>query len=129
LEKEKIDEYLQTFKAAVSDRLQRIHAGFIQLKKEGFRVDVLAPEAAIYLTIRIDLAGLRTAEGKVLTDQTDVTSYLLNEAKLAVVPFSAFGASKSSPWYRLSVGTCHMEEIGEMIGKLREAMKKLSSGS
>ena len=129
LEKEKIDEYLQTFKAAVSDRLQRIHAGFIQLKKEGFRVDVLAPEAAIYLTIRIDLAGLRTAEGKVLTDQTDVTSYLLNEAKLAVVPFSAFGASKSSPWYRLSVGTCHVEEIGEMIGKLREAMKKLSSGS
>ena len=129
LEKEKIDEYLQTFKAAVSDRLQRIHAGFIQLKKEGFRVDVLAPEAAIYLTIKIDLAGLRTAEGKVLADQTDVTSYLLNEAKLAVVPFSAFGASKSSPWYRLSVGTCHVEEIGEMIGKLREAMKKLSSGS
>lgn len=129
LEKEKIDEYLQTFKAAVSDRLQRIHAGFIQLKKEGSRVDVLAPEAAIYLTIKIDLAGLRTAEGKVLTDQADVTSYLLNEAKLAVVPFSAFGASKSSPWYRLSVGTCHVEEIGEMIGKLREAMKKLSSGS
>lgn len=129
LEKEKIDEYLQTFKAAVSDRLQRIHAGFIQLKKEGFRVDVLAPEAAIYLTIKIDLAGLRTVEGNVLTDQTDVTSYLLNEAKLAVVPFSAFGASKSSPWYRLSVGTCHVEEIGEMIGKLREAMKKLSSGS
>ncbi|HVW62842.1 MAG TPA: pyridoxal phosphate-dependent aminotransferase [Puia sp.] len=129
LEKEKIDEYLQTFKAAVSDRLRRIHAGFVQLKKEGFRVDVLAPEAAIYLTIRIDLAGLRTAEGKVLADQTDVTSYLLNEAKLAVVPFSAFGASKSSPWYRLSVGTCHVEEIGEMIGKLREAMKKLSPGS
>jgi aspartate aminotransferase len=129
LEADKIDEYLQTFRAAVSDRLQRIHAGFIQLKKEGFRVDVLAPEAAIYLTIKIDLAGQRTSEGKVLSAQTDVTSYLLNEAKLAVVPFSAFGASKNSPWYRLSVGTCHVEEIEEMIGKLREAMKKLSPGS
>ncbi len=129
LEKEKIDEYLQTFRAAVSDRLQRIHAGFSELKKEGFRVDVLAPEAAIYLTIKIDLTGLRTSDGKVLTAQTDVTSYLLNEAKLAVVPFSAFGASRNSPWYRLSVGTCRVEDIGEMIGKLREAMKKLSPGS
>jgi aspartate aminotransferase len=127
LEKDKIDEYLQTFRAAVSDRLQRIHAGFQQLKKEGFRVDVLAPEAAIYLTIKIDLAGLHTKDGKTLKEQTNVTSYLLNEAKLAVVPFSAFGASKSSPWYRLSVGTCRVEEIGEMIDKLREAMKQLSS--
>ncbi|MDO6433555.1 aminotransferase class I/II-fold pyridoxal phosphate-dependent enzyme [Flavitalea sp. BT771] len=127
LEKNKIDEYLQTFRSAVSDRLQRIHAGLQQLKKEGFRVDVLAPEAAIYLTIKMDLAGLHTKNGKTLKEQTDVTSYLLNEAKLAVVPFSAFGASKSSPWYRLSVGTCRVEEIGEMIDKLREAMKQLSS--
>src|SRR5882762_49269 len=126
LEKEKIDEYLHSFRSAVSDRLRRIHDGFKQLKKEGFRVDVLAPEAAIYLTIKVDLAGQRTSEGKILTTQTDVTSYLLNEAKLAVVPFSAFGASKSSPWYRLSVGTCHVEEIGEMIDELREAMEKLS---
>ena len=129
LEKEKIEEYLQTFKAAVSERLQRIHAGFQQLKKEGFKVDVLAPEAAIYLTIKIDLTGQRTADGKTLEAQTDVTSYLLNEAKLAVVPFSAFGASKNSPWYRLSVGTCRLEDIGEMINQLREAMKKLYAGS
>ena len=129
LEKNKIDEYLHPFKAAVSDRLRRIHAGFTQLKKEGFKVDVLAPEAAIYLTIKIDLAGQQTKDGKILTSQQDVTSYLLNEAKLAVVPFSAFGASKNSPWYRLSVGTCHVEDIEEMIGKLRDAMKKLSPGS
>jgi aspartate aminotransferase len=50
----------------------------------------------------------------------------LDEAKLAVVPFSAFGASKNSPWYRLSVGTCRIEDIEEMILKLREAMEKLT---
>jgi aspartate aminotransferase len=88
-------------------------------------VDAIAPQAAIYLTIKIDLAGKRTREGKLLTDQTAVTSYLLDEAKLAVVPFSAFGASKNSPWYRLSVGTCHLQDIGEMLSKLREAMEKL----
>jgi aspartate aminotransferase len=37
--------------------LHRIHDGLVALKKEGFSVDVLAPEAAIYLTIKIDLTG------------------------------------------------------------------------
>jgi aspartate aminotransferase len=125
LQKESIDAYLTGFRAAVADRLHRIHDGFAALKKEGFNVDVLAPEAAIYLTIKIDLAGKKTREG-VLKDQAGVTSYLLNEAGLAVVPFSAFGAPKTSPWYRLSVGTCRLEDIPEMFRKLREAMKKLS---
>jgi aspartate aminotransferase len=126
LEKERIDAYLKGFKAAIADRLHQIHDGFVALKKEGFNVDVLAPEAAIYLTIKIDLAGKKTAEGRLLNDQADVTSYLLNEAGLAVVPFSAFGAPKTSPWYRLSVGTCKLEDIPEMFRKLLDAMKKLS---
>jgi len=124
--KEAIDAYLVTFRAAVSDRLMQIHEGFVTLKKEGFDVDVLAPEAAIYLTIKIDLKGKKTADGVVLSDQMAVTSYLLNAAGLAVVPFSAFGAAKTSPWYRLSVGTCKLQDIPEMIGKLRNAMGKLS---
>ena len=125
LQKENIDAYLKTFKGAVSARLQRIYEGFVDLKKEGFNVDVLAPEAAIYLTIKIDLTGKKTKDGSVIKDQADVTSYLLNDAGLAIVPFSAFGASKTSPWYRLSVGTCKLEDIPEMIRKLREAMSKL----
>ena len=63
---------------------------------------------------------------KILADQSEVTAYVLNAAGLAVVPFYAFGADRSSAWYRLSVGTCKKEEIEEMIGKLREALKKLS---
>ena len=54
-----------------------------------------------------------------------VTAYLLNEAKLAIVPFYAFGASTTSPWYRLSVGTCKKESIGEMILQLRKALEKI----
>jgi aspartate aminotransferase len=126
LQKGAIDVYLKGFRAAVSERLHRIHDGFVALKKEGFKVDVLTPEAAIYLTIKIDLTGQKTNEGRILQDQAAVTSYLLDEAKLAVVPFYAFGASKTSPWYRLSVGTCKLEDVPEMLGKLREAMKKLS---
>jgi aspartate aminotransferase len=86
----------------------------------------MGPEAAIYLTIKIDLVGKKTNEGKIIENQSEVTAYILNEANLAVVPFYAFGADRSSAWYRLSVGTCKREEINEMIGKLREALKKLN---
>ncbi len=124
--REGIKKYLSHFKSEIEERLRRIYDGFTQLKKEGLPVDAIAPEAAIYLTIKIDLAGKRTAEGKTFSSQGDVTAYVLNNAGLAVVPFYAFGADRSSPWYRLSVGTCKKDEIEEMIGKLRDALKKLS---
>ena len=122
-----IQNYLVHFKAEIEERLHSIYDGFMVLKNEGLSVDAIAPEAAIYLTIKIDLAGRKTADGIVLKDQSAVTAYVLNEAKLAVVPFYAFGASRNSAWYRLSVGTCKKEEISEMIGKLREALLKLAA--
>ena len=125
MQKENVQHYLQHFKAEIEERLRRIYAGFIQLKNEGFAVDAISPQAAIYLTVNISLAGKKTAEGKILDTQAAVTEYLLNEAKLALVPFYAFGASKSSAWYRLSVGTCKKEEIDEMLGKLKAALLNL----
>ncbi|MGZ8539624.1 MAG: pyridoxal phosphate-dependent aminotransferase [Chitinophagaceae bacterium] len=121
-----IKKYLSNFKKEIEERLRSIYDGFVVLRNEGLPVDAIAPEAAIYLTIKIDLAGKKTTEGKLLENQNDVTGYILNEAKLAVVPFYAFGASRNSPWYRLSVGTCKKNEIDEMLGKLRQALKKLS---
>lgn len=125
LQKNAIEKYFTHYKAEIEERLRRIYEGFVQLKKEGFKVDSVTPQAAIYLTIKIDLVGLSAGDKKLET-QNDVTNYLLSEAKLAVVPFYAFGAGKQSPWYRLSVGTCKKEEIDEMIGKLRETLMKLS---
>jgi aspartate aminotransferase len=121
-----IEKYFAHFKAEVDERLEKISAGFQQLKSEGFLVDSIAPQAAIYLTIQINYAGKKTSSGKVLETQADVTSYILDEAKLAVVPFYAFGASKDSNWYRLSVGTCKKEEIPEMLDMLKKALQKLS---
>ena len=118
-----IKAFLSNFKKELEERLRRIYEGFMKLKSEGLPVDAIAPEAAIYLTIKIDLVGRKTREGKLLESQSDVTAYILNDAKLAVVPFYAFGASKSSAWYRLSVGTCRKEQIDEMIGMLGESLK------
>jgi aspartate aminotransferase len=121
-----IESYLKHFKKEVEERLRMIYIGLMQLRKEGFSVNAIAPQAAIYLTIQVDLVGKKTTENKVIENQEEVTAYILNEAKVAVVPFYAFGASKSSNWYRLSVGTCKKEEIGEMLTKLREALVKLT---
>jgi aspartate aminotransferase len=121
-----IDNYFLVFKAAIEERLRKIYNGFIKLKNEGFTVDAVAPQAAIYLTVQINLLGKKTTEGKILATQTEVTAYILDEAKIAIVPFYAFGASKNSNWYRLSVGTCKTEEIDEMLEQLRTALIKLN---
>lgn len=123
---EAVDSYLQHFKKEIAYRLTNIYNGFQQLKNDGFSVDAIAPQAAIYLTVKIDLAGKKTAEGNILETQADVTAYILNEAKLALVPFYAFGAEKTSSWYRLSVGCCKKEDIEIMLGKLKAALAKLS---
>jgi len=123
--KKEIERYLLHFKSGLEERLRDIYAGFIKLKNEGLPVDCITPEAAIYLTIKIDAVGRKTPDGKLLENQGDVTAYVLSKAGLAVVPFYAFGSSRSNPWYRLSVGTCKKEEIQEMIEKLGDALKKL----
>jgi len=125
-QREAIKKYLTLFKTEIEERLRRIYNGLMRLKEEGFSVDAIEPQAAIYLTIQIDLAGKTTADGQLLKKQDDVTNYLLNEANLAIVPFHAFGAESSSSWYRLSVGTCKKEEIDDMLGSLEAALKKLS---
>ncbi|MFN4893158.1 MAG: aminotransferase class I/II-fold pyridoxal phosphate-dependent enzyme, partial [Bacteroidota bacterium] len=120
-----IDRYLKHFKSEVLHRLNSIHDGIVALKQDGFPLDAIAPEAAIYLTVKVDLKGWKKADGSVLAEQSDVTHFLLNEASLALVPFYAFGSDRENPWYRLSVGTCKKEEIGEMLGKLRAALGTL----
>ena len=120
-----IENYLVHFKAAVSERLQLIFEGIQALKKEGLPVDAIAPEAAIYLTIKIDAAGKKTRNGKLLDNQSSVTAYIFDEAHIAIVPFYAFGSPKDNPWYRLSVGTCKIEEIPDMLQSLKNALQQI----
>jgi aspartate aminotransferase len=125
LKTDAIKSFLAGYKAEAEERLRKIYDGFMKLKAEGLPVDAIAPEAAIYLTIKIDCVGKKTASGQLLETQPDVTDYLLNEAHLAVVPFYAFGAVGNSPWYRLSIGTCKKETISAMFEGLDDALRKL----
>ncbi|MFT3979141.1 MAG: aminotransferase class I/II-fold pyridoxal phosphate-dependent enzyme [Ferruginibacter sp.] len=121
-----VSQYLAHFRSEISYRLTAIYNGFQKLHEAGHAIEAIAPQAAMYLTVNIPLTGKKAADGSVLQTQADVTSYLLNEAKLALVPFYAFGAEKDSTWYRLSVGCCKKEDIETMLEKLKGALEKLS---
>ncbi len=121
-----LENYFTHFKSELEYRLHAIYNGIQQMKSSGLPIDAVAPQAAIYLTLQIDLVGKKTAGGNILDTQEDVTAYILNEAKLAIVPFYAFGTSRSSNWYRLSVGCCKKDEIEEMLGKLKAALEKVT---
>lgn len=123
---EVVDSFLEDFKHRIEQRLSAFYKGFKTLKSLGHNVDAIAPQAALYLTVKIDIQGLRTKEGKVLENTADITRYLLDEAKIALVPFYAFGTDESSRWYRLSVGTTAMQELESFFDSLQNAITKLS---
>jgi aspartate aminotransferase len=126
LKKEDVSAFLENFKKEIELRLINIYNGIKSLQKKGYPVDAVSPQAAIYLTMQINLVGKRTETGTVLQNQGEVTEYLLNEAHLAIVPFYAFGAGQQSNWYRLSVGCCKKAEIPAMLQHLEDALSKLS---
>ena len=120
------DAFIDLQKEKINARLTGFYKGFQALKAAGFKVDAITPQAAIYLTVQFNLHGQKTANGTTLATTKDITKYLLDEAKLAIVPFSAFGASADSSWYRLSVGTCKLEDVDGAIANLKSALSKLS---
>lgn len=123
-DKDAVNSYLFDIRAKLEERLWKIYAGFEALKKQGYPVDAIVPQAAIYLTVKIDLKG-KAAGDKILTTQADVTQYILAEAGLAIVPFYCFGADRESPWYRISVGTCRLEDLPDVFSRLENALSAL----
>lgn len=121
---EAVTQYLNNIKGKIEQRLWRIYNGFEALKQKGYPVEAIAPQAAIYLTIKIDLVG-KSFNGKPIMNQAEVTDFLLSQVGLAIVPFYCFGADSSSPWYRISVGTCTMEDLDIVFDKLEIALAQL----
>jgi len=125
-QKENVNRFLTHFKNEINERLEHFYKGIQSLKAEGHPVDAIAPQAALYLTLRFDLKGKCKPTGEIIETTEDITSYLLEKAGLAIVPFYAFGSSHESTWYRLSVGTCTHKAVDEALDKLKSALDKLS---
>ena len=124
-----VDNYLSEIKSGLSERLNLFYKGFQDLKEKGYPVDAISPQAALYLTVKLDFSHFSTPEGDSLHTGREVYKYLLNEAGVALVPFYAFGLAEDSIWYRLSVGTAKLEEIPTIFKNIEQAFSKLKEKS
>ncbi len=125
LQEDAVESYLTTFRQNLQKNLDTLYQGFISLKEKGFAVDAIEPMGAIYLTLKVDYAGKTTPEGKLLETSTDINFYLIKEAQVALVPFSAFGADESVNWFRASLGASTVAEIEEMLPRIEAALSRL----
>jgi aspartate aminotransferase len=121
-----IENFMSPFKSQIKSSLDALYTGFQNLKREGIPVDAIEPMGAIYLTVKVAIQGMKTADGKVLENSMDITSYILSHAQLAMVPFSAFGLTKHSAWFRLSVGAANEATILASFERLKKAIAELS---
>ena len=119
------NEFLESFKEKIQKSLDTLYQGLMQLKSDGFAVNAIQPMGAIYLTIQIDYLGKSTPAGQLLKTSADLVFYLINEAGVGLVPFSAFSADPGMNWFRASVGGCSLEDIQAMLPRLKDALTKL----
>jgi aspartate aminotransferase len=110
-----VTAYLAEQRTRVRERLDRLAAGFAAMRKEGVAVEVIAPQGAIYLSVRFPIDG-QTNEA--------TRKRLLDEAGFAVVPFQAFGLREDSGWFRISVGAVSLAEIDAALPRVRAALER-----
>ena len=120
-----VDAYVAGFKQQIQRSLDTLYKGLQELKAAGYPVDAIAPAGAIYLTARLAVLGKTTPAGQLLATTRELTSYLIAESGLALVPFSAFGTADTEPWFRLSVGGASLASIQAALPRLKAALDGL----
>ncbi|MCG9909783.1 MAG: aminotransferase class I/II-fold pyridoxal phosphate-dependent enzyme [Flavobacteriales bacterium] len=120
-----VDGFIEDIKQKVSGRLFALHQGISQMNRDGLPVMSIQPEGAIYLSVKFNLLGKKTPDGETIQTTTDIFSYLLENAGFAAVPFTAFGNSPGTEWFRVSVGTCRQEDIPGLLENMRAALSRI----
>lgn len=121
-----VQSYLKWIREELSSRLLKVYHSTMDLKNQGYPVDAIPPQGALYLTIKISLTGRTTRSGRKIESARDTAAYLI-DAGVALVPFYAFGASETSDWFRLSVGTSTIESIEDAMTKLKNSIDQLKA--
>ncbi len=110
-----VTSYLVGQRARVQERLDRLASGFAAMRAAGTAVEVIAPQGAIYLSVRFPVAGATNEATRRL---------LLERAGFAVVPFQAFGLREDSGWFRISVGAVSLAEIDAALPRVAAALPR-----
>jgi aspartate aminotransferase len=115
-----MDRYLTEMRRAADSRLETLHQGLMELRARGLPVSDIAPQGAIYLSVRFDLIGR-----KGIRSNEDIRELLLKKAGFGVVPFQAFGLEDETGWFRCSVGAVSEAEIREVLPRVEAALRSV----
>ena len=86
-------------------------------------IKCVMPKGAFYAYPNVEgLVGKKTAEGKTLTNDTEIVEWLLDTAEVAAVPGSAFGLE---PYFRVSYATS-LDLLTEALDRIEKAVLTLS---
>ncbi len=119
-----IVEFRKEMDDKLAERLQTVYDGFAKMKADGYPVDCINPEGAIYVSLQLAIKG-KTIDGKVLNTNEEIRSVLLEKTGVAIVQFQAFGLAEDSGWFRLSVGAVSLDQIREMFPRIRAMLDQL----
>ena len=113
----------------VDKRSKHIYDGISMLKSIGLPIDVIIPQGAIYLSVQFPIKGMKTKDGKLIQTTSDISDFLLDEAHIAVIPFTAFGCKDGTDWFRFSVGTINTGDIDLMTAGIEQALASLGDSA
>jgi aspartate aminotransferase len=119
-----IAEFRLEMDARLADRLGAMYEGFESMRRDGYPVDSINPQGAIYFSAQFALHGANIDGRKLETDE-DIRELLLERAGVAVVPFRAFGIRSNTGWFRLSAGAVSMDEIHGLFPRLRALLDQV----
>ncbi|MGH7731884.1 MAG: pyridoxal phosphate-dependent aminotransferase, partial [Candidatus Eiseniibacteriota bacterium] len=107
------------------ERLELLHGELEAMRGRGLPVEAVAPEGTLYLSARFSVFGRRDASGREIGTNEDIRRLLLQEARVAVVPFQAFGLAREDGWMRLSIGAVSPGAIREGMSRLGAVIERL----
>ena len=117
-DKEAIAAYHETMIRELRLRLDALYNGLMAMKQEGFPVDAIEPQGAIYLSAQFNLIDRLGTNEK-------IRKFLLEQAGFAVVPFQAFGLKREDGWFRLSAGAVSVRDCEDGLRRVREALARV----
>jgi len=121
---EAVDAFQKEMNQRVQQRLDALDRGFSEMREQGYPVECIHPQGAIYLSLRLDLVG-RSIGGVKLESNDAIRKVILDRAGVAMVPFQAFGLDVDSGWFRLSIGAVSCAEIDDALPRLRRVLDEL----
>jgi aspartate aminotransferase len=119
-----LERFRVSMNQRVEERLNALYDGFMSMQRDGYPVEAVEPQGAIYLSLRLRMIG-RSISGARIESNEAIRQLLLDQAGLAVVPFQAFGLDEESGWFRLSIGAVSMTDIEQTFPRLRRLLDSL----